>query len=117
MNFIELILGVQGYPILKAKKELAKLTQLDFYSFSSWQLLQRDAIFKYHLINNQWYGKFVGDLRNSWEDIPIIQKKHLQQPLLKLLSKPYRISDVYVGSTSGSSGQPFFLQKTRNAIL
>ena len=57
---------------------------------------------------------FVGDRSiHSWEDIPVMQKAHLQHPLKERLSNDYKESNVYVNKTSGSSGHPFIFAKDR----
>jgi phenylacetate-CoA ligase len=111
--FLETILKWQGFPLDKAKKELYNIQAQKSEQFRKWQLQRRDAIVKYHFEKNEWYKDIVGMLPANWEDIPLLQKKHLQQPIEKLLTKPYQRKDIYVGNTSGSSGHPFYYAKDK----
>ncbi len=113
MALLETILKKQGFPIDRAQEELNAISMLQGGAFREWQLKQRDAIYQYHIHNNDWYRSLTGTSPTCWENIPVLQKKHFQQPFDLLLSKPYRKQDVYIGNTSGSSGHPFYYAKDK----
>jgi phenylacetate-CoA ligase len=71
-------------------------------------------IFEYHLAHNPVYKSFVNTKRiQNWTDIPVLTKKHLQQPLSERLSKGVKKRDMHIHNTSGSSGTPFFFAKDK----
>ncbi|MDA9885772.1 phenylacetate--CoA ligase family protein, partial [bacterium] len=47
------------------------------------------------------------------ESIPIMTKRHLQQPIEQRLSKEFTAENVYLNKTSGSSGDPFIFVKDK----
>jgi phenylacetate-CoA ligase len=82
--------------------------------FFSWQRNTAWDIIKHHYRNNDFYRQKVGaHLPQQWEDLPIITKKDLQKPLKEIVTKGTDLSKSYVGSTSGSSGTPFFFAKDK----
>lgn len=113
MSFLEFILKSKGFPLNAASRKLEAIQALEGDQFREWQLEQRNAIFKHHYFQNDWYRRFIGDMPNDWGEIPILLKNDFQQPLEQLLTKPYRIKDVYIGNTSGSSGHPFYYAKDK----
>jgi len=71
---------------------------------------------KFHFDNNPLYKKLVGNtFPDKWGDLPIVTKKDLQLPLQEMLSKGVKLSDCHTGSTSGSSGTPFFYAKDKTS--
>lgn len=116
MTFFELILLLNGYPIIRANALLKKINNLDKEEYHKWCEQQRNYIFQFHLENNLFYKKFIG-IRPSrsinWEEIPILRKEDLRQPLDKLLSKGLHRRNVRISSTSGSSGTPFIFAKDK----
>lgn len=78
--------------------------------------VQRDEIVKFHLENNPFYRKLVGkNTVENWNDLPVLTKKDLQQPLADRLSEGYSTKNVFVNKTSGSSGDPFVFAKDKQA--
>lgn len=111
-----LILKLKGYPIKRAERELQRIQSLSPAEFRDWQLKKRWEAARYHFENNKAYRSlFESGFPASWEQLPIVQKKHLQGDLHQLLSTPYTQRAVHVGSTSGSSGHPFFYAKDKFA--
>jgi len=89
------------------------LSELDF---ESWIQQKKWEQFNYFRTHNNFYKKFTdGLIINNWEDIPIITKTNLQQPLRQLISVNYEIDDLFINNTSGSSGTPFFFAKDKYA--
>lgn len=114
MSLFEQILSFRGYPLKAAKAELAYLQAMSVDEFAAVQEQKAWGIAKYHYDNNDLYRKLVGDtFPTRWEDLPIITKKHLQQPLELLLTRGVNLSACHVGSTSGSTGTPFHFAKDK----
>lgn len=114
MSLFENILKLKGYPVDAARKELMRIQSMSVDEFLHWQQQKAWQIARFHYDNNLLYQKLVGDkFPTRWEDLPIITKKHLQQPLQQLITKGVKISDCHVGNTSGSTGVPFFYAKDK----
>ncbi len=114
MNTFELTLKLQGYNIKEAEKYLEGILKMPAQELYDWQDKKRWEIFNYHVKNNELYNHFVGDRKiENWEDIPILTKQDLQQPIDKVMTKGYSVKDVYYSSTSGSSGHPFTFVKDK----
>ncbi|BAO54866.1 phenylacetate--CoA ligase family protein [Nonlabens marinus] len=99
----------QGY-------DLKKATQLldDVSRWSVERLLQqRQEILEHHFKFNAFYNTHVPDKTIGWNDLPILTKSDLQQPLHQRLSKGYTVRNVHKGKTSGSSGHPFSYAKDK----
>ena len=73
--------------------------------------------FEFHYKNNIAYRDFVtnqaGRKPTAWDEIPILTKKWLQQPLKEVITTGLRSGDLYISNTSGSSGHPFFFAKDK----
>lgn len=113
MNLFENILKFNGFPITEAKKKLQEIQQIPENNYQSYILKAREDIVRYHIQNNSFYRSFVGDNSIGWEDIPIMTKSHLQQPLKERLSNNFSQNTVYINKTSGSSGTPFIFAKDK----
>jgi phenylacetate-CoA ligase len=75
---------------------------------------QRRNIVEFHLKHNSLYRALVGyDRFEKWGDLPVMKKSDFQQPLKRRLSDGFRVRNVYVNKTSGSSGHPFVFAKDR----
>lgn len=99
----------QGYDLRKANELFKKITGWT----ESQRLQQRQHILAHHLANNAFYNTHVPNKMTAWEDLPILTKADLQQPLHQRLSKSYTIKNVHKGKTSGSSGHPFTFAKDK----
>ena len=93
------------------------LDEIDQISESQYQNFietKKKEIVDYHLTKNNFYKRFIGNRTvDNWEDIPIISKTDLQQPLEQRLSDGFNLKNSYVGKTSGSSGHPFSFAKDK----
>ena len=77
---------------------------------------KKAEIVNFHLQNNAFYQELVGsNSYKNWENLPVLSKKNLQQPLEHRLSKNYLEHKVFVNKTSGSSGDPFIFAKDKYA--
>jgi phenylacetate-CoA ligase len=75
---------------------------------------RRWEIVNYHLEHSPFYSRLIGNkMPDSWEQIPIMKKSDLQQPLDRRLAKNFSKSSVYINKTSGSSGHPFVFAKDK----
>ena len=105
---------MNGFPIKEAKKHLAKIQAIPESEYEAFVKNQRQEIVDYHLKNNLFYQKFIGNHSvEKWEDIPITTKKDLQIPLNERLSKGFSQKNCYINKTSGSSGHPLIFAKDK----
>ena len=114
MNLFEFTLQLNRFPIKEAKERLVKIQAIPEGEYETYIKKQRQKIVDYHLKNNTFYQKFIGENKiKNWEDIPIITKRDLQIPLQERLSNGYTKKTCYVSKTSGSSGQPLIFAKDK----
>lgn len=115
MSFFKLTFFLNGIPLKKAKVHLEFLNQLPVKEFQDYQENKKWEVFHYHLQNNEAYKEFIGDFAKAqkWDDIPILKKNSIQKPIENKLSRGYSLSNVYIGSSSGSSGMPFVFAKDK----
>lgn len=114
MNFFNYTLAVNGFPLRKSQKEFEKIKQLSQSELSNWQEYKKQEILNHHYNFNSYYkSQICKELPTTWDKVPVIKKENLQNPLNSLITKPFIPSKVYIGSTSGSSGHPFFYAKDK----
>jgi phenylacetate-CoA ligase len=114
MDRVSLLMSFTGFPLTKARSILTQVQQMSVEKFVEWQQKQAWDIARFHYDNNTLYKTKVGPIfPDRWEDLPMITKKDLQKPVQEVLTKGISYSDCYVGSTSGSSGVPFFFAKDK----
>ncbi|MCA0131307.1 phenylacetate--CoA ligase family protein [Winogradskyella alexanderae] len=114
MRLFDFSLKLNGFEIDKAKKVLADIQGKTESDFKDYIEEQKKLILQHHLNYNPFYktfGKAI-DIEN-WNSIPIMTKRHLQQPIEKRLSQGYSTNNVYINKTSGSSGDPFIFAKDK----
>ena len=109
LPFFRKSLQWQGYDLKKAHQILQTALKQD----DAEKLRQRESIFKHHLKTNAFYNTHVIDKTASWDNLPILTKADLQQPLNHRLSKGYSVKNIHQGKTSGSSGHPFTYAKDK----
>jgi len=111
LKLFDNILKLKGFEIDKAREEWTGLS-----SGISASLPQRKQdILNHHLTHNYFYNNLVADKIASWEELPVLTKSNLQQPLQERLSKGYTIKNIFKGKTSGSSGHPLTYGKDKYA--
>ena len=114
MNLFDFSLRLNGFPLDKAKAELARIQQLDDDKFKVFQDEKRKHIVRYHLKNNSHYKSLaITADPETWNSVPIMTKRDLQHPLELRLSKGFTPKNIYVNKTSGSSGDPFIFAKDK----
>ena len=105
---------INGFPIKKAQAEFEKIIAIPDDKFEDYVIKKRNEIVIFHLENNTFYKSLVckSEIEN-WNDLPVLTKKDLQQPLEERLSNGYSTKTVFVNKTSGSSGDPFVFAKDK----
>ena len=110
------IMSLKGYNLVKAKKKLLELRDYNPLELKDWQEKRKWEQAKFFYENNRFYRQKVGaGLPDKWDDLPILYKSDYQDDFDSLLSHGFTKKDVYVSSTSGSSGHPFYFAKDRIA--
>ncbi|KIA86966.1 phenylacetate--CoA ligase family protein [Flavobacterium sp. AED] len=109
----DLSLQLNGFPMKEAKAELQKIVALSEKEHEAFLENKKLEIVNFHLQNNPFYQELVGSNTTNWDDLPILNKRNLQQPLLERLSNGYSPKNSYVNKTSGSSGDPFIFAKDK----
>ena len=114
MNWFSLSLQLNRFPINRAKNALNEIHQIPDEEFETYVERKKNEIVTYHLNNTPFYRNFFGNRGfGDWDNVPIMKKADLQQPLEGRFSKGFSSKNVYVGKTSGSSGHPFIFAKDR----
>lgn len=114
MQLFDFTLQFNGFAIGKAKQALSKIQTLNTSDFKHYSNTKKKDIVLHHLQNNAFYKSFAKEIDvNDWTTIPIMTKRHLQQPLEQRLSKGFNAKQIYVNKTSGSSGDPFIFGKDK----
>lgn len=114
MNLLNFSLRLKGFPMKEAQKEFQHILSVSDEAYASYMEAKKAETLQFHFENNPTYKKLLGGkLPKNWEDVPVMTKQDLQQPLQKRLSKDFAKKDVFVNKTSGSSGNPFIFAKDK----
>ncbi len=114
MDWFKLSLQLNKFPVNRARKMLDEIDNIPANQYPQYIETKKKEIVDYHLNNNNFYKSFIGSKAiPNWEDIPIMTKTDLQQPLENRLSQSFNLKNSYVGKTSGSSGHPFTFAKDK----
>ena len=114
MRLFDISLKLNGFEIDKARNVLAKIQNKSDKDYLNYIESQKREILLYHLENNPFYKSFAKDVNiEDWEAVPIMTKRHLQQPIERRLSKGFTPKNIYLNKTSGSSGDPFIFAKDK----
>ena len=109
-----LSLKLNGFPIEKAKEKLNEILAVSEEDYADFLSARKSEIVKFHLDNNSFYQNFVEKSTfEKWEDLPILKKIDFQRPLKERLSKGFSKRNIYINSTSGSSGDPLVFAKDK----
>lgn len=96
----------------EAKKTLRLIERYDEKEYATFLSKQLLNIVQFHLEHTPFYqGLCDGIDTNNWNELPILTKANLQQPLKARLSNKYTKKTVHQHKTSGSSGTPFSFAK------
>lgn len=116
MSLFETFLQLNSFPIKKACIDFNWIQGLSKNEIFDWQKKKIWENAKYHYQHNEFYRKKVGaKFPDCWEDIPVLTKADFQAPIKELISDEFKIKDLYIANTSGSSGHPFFYAKDKYA--
>lgn len=114
MKLFDLSLKIAGFPIKKAQKffeEILAVPERDYEAFID---QKKTEIVEFHLKNNAFYRDLCKDINvANWNELPVLTKADLQQPLSQRLADGYTEKNVFVNKTSGSSGTPFIFAKDK----
>ena len=114
MKLFDLSLKFAGFPIKKAQKffeEIRAVPESDYEAFIN---QKKNEIVEFHLKNNAFYRQLCKDRNMAiWNELPVLTKADLQQPLSQRLADGYTEKNVFVNKTSGSSGTPFIFAKDK----
>ena len=114
MNWFSLSLQLNRFPIKKAKKVLEEIRNIPEEEYKTYVGERKREIVEHHLKHNPFYRDFFGSSEyNTWQEVPVMQKKNLQRPLEERFSKGFNSGNSHVGKTSGSSGHPFIFAKDK----
>ncbi|WP_299521431.1 phenylacetate--CoA ligase family protein [Winogradskyella sp.] len=114
MRLFDLSLKINGFAIDKAKEVLSDIQAQTDLEFNNYITAKKKDIISFHLKHNTFYKSFAKTSNvEDWNSIPVMTKRHLQQPLEKRLSDGYQQKKVYINKTSGSSGDPFIFAKDK----
>ncbi|GAB4153943.1 MAG: phenylacetate--CoA ligase family protein [Winogradskyella sp.] len=114
MRLFDFSLKLNGFEIDRAKIALEEIQSLQEDKFEDYLNTRRQEIIDFHLQNNSFYNVIFNEADvNNWESVPVMTKRHLQQPLEQRLGNGFTRSAVYVNKTSGSSGDPFIFAKDK----
>ncbi|WP_166960021.1 phenylacetate--CoA ligase family protein [Yeosuana marina] len=114
MKLFDLSLKLNGFPIKEARKALTSIQNIDETDFETYINQKKEEIVNHHLEHNSFYKSFAKNANpKDWNRIPVMTKRHLQQPLNHRLSEGFHIKNVHIHKTSGSSGDPFIFAKDK----
>ena len=114
LRLFDFSLKVNGFEIDKAKSALSRIQAKNDSEFEAYVAAQKKDIISYHLKHNSFYKIFGKSIAlDNWNSVPIMTKRHLQQPIEKRLSQGFTPKNVYLNKTSGSSGDPFIFAKDK----
>lgn len=112
MNLFDFSLKLNGFPIDKARHLLKNIqNETDFKTYVE---TKKQDIVAFHLKHNLFYKNFAKHVDTThWNSVPVMTKRHLQQPLSERLCSGFTKKNVYINKTSGSSGDPFVFAKDK----
>lgn len=114
VRLFDFSLSVNGFDIKKAKALLQEIKSKEDSAFEAYVEEKKWDIVSFHLKHNPFYKSFGKHISvNDWSTVPVMTKRHLQQPLNERLSEGYTVKNTYVNKTSGSSGDPFIFAKDK----
>ena len=114
LKLFDFSLKLNGFAIGKAYSVLKKIQHKNDIGFAVYIASKKQEIVSYHLKHNPFYKSFAKHANSKdWNSVPIMSKRHLQQPLKNRLSEDFNSKNIYVNKTSGSSGDPFIFAKDK----
>ena len=116
MNISEIAFLLNGFNINEAKKQLDALHKLSSKEYLAHQRKRLEEIVQFHRENNPVYKSMTEGLQiSSFTDLPVVTKKDLQKPIKSVISSGYKMKELYLSCTSGSSGHPLSFVKNKRS--
>lgn len=114
VNLFNLTLKLKGFPIEKAKLDLAKIQSKTDTEYETYLHSRKKFIVNYHLKHNPFYSQLTKDIDiNNWYNLPVIKKNDFQISLKDRLSDGFTSKNCHIHKTSGSSGTPLIFAKDK----
>lgn len=114
MNLFNLTLKLKGFPIEKAKRDLAKIKAKTEEEYNIYLNLKKNEIVEHHSKYNPFYKTFTEGIDiKDWNSLPVIKKNDLQIPIAERLSHGFTTKNCHIHKTSGSSGTPLIFAKDK----
>ncbi|CAM4123602.1 phenylacetate--CoA ligase family protein [Flavobacterium antarcticum] len=114
MKLFDLSLKLAGFPIGKAQRYFDEILRIPENEYEEYINQKKAEIVNFHLKNNSFYRELCKDKNTeNWNDLPVLTKADLQQPLARRLSDGFTEKNVFVNKTSGSSGIPFVFARDK----
>ncbi len=114
LKLFDASLQLNGFPIKKAKLAFEHIQSITEADYEDYMISKKHEILHYHLNHTPFYASLVKNADTTvWEDVPVMTKRDLQQPLENRLSDEFSLQNVYINKTSGSSGDPFIFAKDK----
>lgn len=116
MKLFDLSLKFAGFPIKEAQNHLEQILEVSEADYQIFINQKKNEIVEFHLKHNPFYGELCkGKNVKNWNELPVLTKANLQQPLSQRLSEGFEEENLFVNKTSGSSGTPFVFAKDKYA--
>lgn len=113
-NLFDFSLKLAGFPMKEAQKHFTEILNVPENEYEAFIEKKKSEIVEFHLQNNPFYRDLCkGKNINNWNDLPVLTKADLQQPLSQRLSDGFNEKNVFVNKTSGSSGNPMVFAKDK----
>ncbi len=112
-GIFDLSLILNGFPIAKARRTLARINEVTEKDFAPFDQSRRQQLVRYHMEHNPLYKSLAGAEYTTWESLPVMTKRDLQRPLAERLSDGYSVKNVFINKTSGSGGDPMVFAKDK----
>lgn len=114
LKLFDLSLKFSGFPMKEANLEFDRTLAVPEHEYAGFIFSKQKEIVDFHLKHNPFYQQLYGKkVFENWEDLPVLTKKELQQPLQQRLAEGYTLKNTFVNKTSGSSGDPFIFAKDK----
>ena len=114
MKLFDLTLKLAGFPIKKAHQLFDEILNVPENEYEAFINQKKAEIVEFHLKNNSFYRDLCKNRNvDDWNDLPVLTKTDLQQPLSKRLSDGFTEKEVFINKTSGSSGNPFVFARDK----
>ena len=99
MKLFDLSLKLAGFPMKEAQKHFAEILNVPESEYEAFIEKKKSEIVQFHLEHNSFYRNLCkGKNVENWNDLPVLTKADLQQPLEQRLSDGYTEKNVFVNN-------------------